>query len=139
MLTICNKKSGLLGISGLSSDMRDIDKAADEGNERANIARDMLVYGIRKYIGSYAAAMNGVDVIVFTAGIGENNCALRERVMQGFEYLGAKLDSAKNAGCREEAVISTDDSKVKICVIPTDEEIVIARDTLCIVTGKPIE
>ena len=139
MLTICNKKSGLLGISGLSSDMRDIDKAADEGNERANIARDMLVYGIRKYIGSYAAAMNGVDVIVFTAGIGENNCALRERVMQGFEYLGAKLDPAKNAGCREEAVISTDDSKVKICVIPTDEEIVIARDTLCIVPGKPIE
>ena len=139
MLTICNKKSGLLGISGLSSDMRDIDKAADEGNERANIARDMLVYGIRKYIGSYAAAMNGVDVIVFTAGIGENNCALRERVMQGFEYLGAKLDPAKNAGCREEAVISTDDSKVKICVSPTDEEIVIARDTLCIVTGKPIE
>mgnify|MGYP002556723106 CR=1 FL=1 len=139
MLTICNKKSGLLGISGLSSDMRDIDKAADEGNERANIARDMLVYGIRKYIGSYAAAMNGVDVIVFTAGIGENNCALRERVMQGFEYLGAKLDPAKNAGCREEAVISTDGSKVKICVIPTDEEIVIARDTLCIVTGKPIE
>ena len=139
MLTICNKKSGLLGISGLSSDMRDIDKAADEGNERANIARDMLVYGIRKYIGSYAAAMNGVDVIVFTAGIGENNCALRERVMQGFEYLGAKLDPAKNAGCREEAVISTDDSKVKICVIPTDEEIVIARDTLCIVTGKPSE
>ena len=139
MLTICNKKSGLLGISGLSSDMRYIDKAADEGNERANIARDMLVYGIRKYIGSYAAAMNGVDVIVFTAGIGENNCALRERVMQGFEYLGAKLDPAKNAGCREEAVISTDDSKVKICVIPTDEEIVIARDTLCIVTGKPIE
>ncbi len=139
MLTICNKKSGLLGISGLSSDMRDIDKAADEGNERANIARDMLVYGIRKYIGSYAAAMNGVDVIVFTAGIGENNCALRERVMQGFEYLGAKLDPAKNAGCREEAVISTDDSKVKICVIPTDEEIVIARDTLCIVIGKPIE
>ena len=139
MLTICNKKSGLLGISGLSSDMRDIDKAADEGNERANIARDMLVYGIRKYIGSYAAAMNGVDVIVFTAGIGENNCALRERVMQGFEYLGAKLDPTKNAGCREEAVISTDDSKVKICVIPTDEEIVIARDTLCIVTGKPIE
>ena len=139
MLTICNKKSGLLGISGLSSDMRDIDKAADEGNERANIARDMLVYGIRKYIGSYAAAMNGVDVIVFTAGIGENNCALRERVMQGFEYLGAKLDPVKNAGCREEAVISTDDSKVEICVIPTDEEIVIARDTLCIVTGKPIE
>ena len=139
MLEMLNKKSGLLGLSGISSDMRDIDAAADQGDRNASIARDMLIYGIRKYIGAYAAAMNGVDVIVFTAGIGENNCALRERVMQGFEYLGAKLDPAKNAGCREEAVISTDDSKVKICVIPTDEEIVIARDTLCIVTGKPIE
>ena len=138
VLTILNKKSGLLGISGISSDMRDIDKAADEGDENAAIARDMLVSGIRKYIGSYAAVMNGVDVIVFTAGIGENNKALRQRVMQGFEYLGAKLDPAKN-DTRDEAVISTDDSKVRIVVIPTDEEIVIARDTLCIVSGKPIE
>lgn len=140
MLTICNKKSGLLGISGLSSDMRDIDAAADSGHERAIIARDMLIHGIRKYIGSYAAVMNGVDVIVFTAGIGENGAELREKVMEGFEFMGAKLDPVKNVeGNRKESVISADDSKVKICVIPTDEEIVIARDTLCIVTGKPIE
>ena len=138
VLTMMNKKSGLLGISGISSDMRDIDAAADAGNERAIIARDMLVWGIRKYIGAYAAEMGGVDVIVFTAGIGENNVALRERIMKNFEYLGAKLDPAKN-NTRSEAVISADDSKVKIVVIPTDEEIVIARDTLCIVTGKEIE
>ncbi|MDD3337026.1 MAG: acetate kinase [Eubacteriales bacterium] len=139
VLNILNKKSGLLGISGLSSDMRDIDDAADGGNERAITAREMLIYGIRKYIGAYTAAMNGVDVIVFTAGIGENGDALRARIMEGFEYIGAKLDSSRNNGCRSEAIISTDDSKVKIVVIPTDEEIVIARDTLCIVTGKPIE
>ncbi len=138
VLTMMNKKSGLLGISGLSSDMRDIDAAADQGNERAIIARDMLVWGIRKYIGAYAAEMGGVDVIVFTAGIGENNVALRERIMKDFEYLGAKLDPARN-NTRSEAIISADDSKVKIVVIPTDEEIVIARDTLCIVTGKEIE
>ena len=138
VLTMMNKKSGLLGISGISSDMRDIDAAADAGNERAIIARDMLVWGIRKYIGAYAAEMGGVDVIVFTAGIGENNVALRERIMKNFEYLGAKLDPAKN-NTRSEAVISADDSKVKIVVIPTDEEIVIARDTLCIVTGREIE
>ena len=138
VLTMMNKKSGLLGISGISSDMRDIDAAADAGNERAIIARDMLVWGIRKYIGAYAAEMGGVDVIVFTAGIGENNVALRERIMKNFEYLGAKLDPAKN-NTRSESVISADDSKVKIVVIPTDEEIVIARDTLCIVTGREIE
>ena len=138
MLTICNKKSGLLGISGVSNDMRDVDNAAKEGNPRAQLARDMLVYGIRKYIGSYAAAMNGVDVIVFTAGIGENNYKLREDVMQGFEFMGAKLDVEKNAELAwpnvHEAVISTDDSKVKILVIPTNEEIAIARETLELVT-----
>ena len=137
VLTLMNKKSGLLGISGISSDMRDIDAAADGGNERAIIARDMLVWGIRKYIGAYAAEMNGVDAIVFTAGIGENNMKLRARVMEGFDYLGAKLDPEKNQ-TRDEAIISTDDSKVKICVIPTDEEIVIARDTLAIVEGREI-
>ena len=134
MLNICNKKSGLLGISGLSNDMRDVDKAAREGNERAQLARDMLIYGIKKYIGSYAAAMNGVDVIVFTAGIGENNNKLREDVMKGFEFLGAKIDLDKNnaliPGKAEDAIISADDSKVLICVIPTNEEIAIARDTL---------
>lgn len=137
VLDICNKKSGILGISGLSSDMRDIDDAADAGNKDAIIARDMLTYGIQKYIGAYTAAMNGVDVIVFTAGIGENGSDLRERVMKNFGYIGAKIDKERNNTRRKEALISTDDSKVKIVVIPTDEEIVIARDTLSIVkTGK---
>jgi acetate kinase len=135
VLDILNKKSGLIGLSGISSDMRDIDAAAANGNEDAIIAREMLVYGIRKYIGAYAAAMNGVDVIVFTAGIGENNANLRRMVMEGFEYLGAKLDQEKNK-TREEAVISTDDSKVKVVVIPTNEEIVIARDTLDLVAAR---
>ncbi len=135
VLDILNKKSGLVGLSGISSDMRDIDAAAASGNEDAITAREMLVYGIRKYIGAYAAAMNGVDVIVFTAGIGENNINLRSMVLQGFEYLGAKLDLNKN-NTREEAIISTDDSRVKVVVIPTNEEIVIARDTLELVAGR---
>jgi acetate kinase len=135
VLDILNKKSGLIGLSGISSDMRDIDAAAASGNEDAITAREMLVYGIRKYIGAYAAAMNGVDVIVFTAGIGENNINLRRMVMEGFDYLGAKLDQNKN-NTRDEAIISTDDSRVKIVVIPTNEEIVIARDTLELVTAR---
>jgi len=138
VLDMMNKKSGLLGISGTSSDMRDVDAAADAGDKNAELARQMLVYSIQKYIGSYAAAMGGVDMIVFTAGIGENNGKLRERVMANFEYLGAKLDIAKNAACADgkatECVISTDDSKVKILVIPTNEEIMIARDTLELVS-----
>ncbi len=134
MLNVLNKKSGLAGISGVSSDMRDIDAAADSGDAQAQIARDMLIYGIRKYIGAYAAAMNGVDVIVFTAGIGENGIELREAVMQGFEYLGAKIDVEKNKVKGEERDISAPDSKVRVLVIPTNEEIVIARDTLALVT-----
>ena len=137
VLNMMNKQSGLLGIGG-RSDMRDIDKAADEGDQDAILARDMLIYGIRKYIGAYTAAMNGVDIIVFTAGIGENNVALRKRVMEGFEFIGAKLDDAKNEACAyphvTESVISADDSKVTIAVIPTNEEIAIARDTLELVT-----
>ncbi len=136
VLTMMNKKSGLQGISGKSSDMRDVDALADAGDPDAQLARDMLIYGIKKYIGSYAAAMGGVDIIVFTAGIGENNNDLRARVMEGMEYLGAELDPEKNAG-RGEMVISKDSSKVKVCVIPTNEEIMIARDTLDLVTtGK---
>ncbi|MBQ8160586.1 MAG: acetate kinase [Clostridia bacterium] len=138
VLTMMNKKSGLLGISGKSSDMRDIDALADQYDGDAMLARDMLVYGIKKYIGSYAAAMGGVDLIVFTAGIGENNGALRERVMSDMEFLGAKLDHSKNAACADgkatECVVSTDDSRVKILVIPTNEEIMIARDTLDLVS-----
>ena len=140
VLNIMNKKSGLLGISGTSSDMRDVMEAADKGDARAIIARDMLIWGIRKYIGAYAAEMGGVDAIVFTAGIGENNDRVRAMIMDGFEYMGVKMDAEKNKnGSRQECVISAEDSKVKVLVIPTDEEIVIARDTLCIVTGKPIE
>ncbi|MBO4924870.1 MAG: acetate kinase [Clostridia bacterium] len=138
MLNICNKKSGLLGISGLSNDMRDVDKAAREGHERAKLARDMLVYGIKKYIGSYAAAMGGVDAIVFTAGIGENNIELRRDVMADMEFLGAKIDEEKNAsvkpGRATETDISAADSRVKVLVIPTNEEIAIARDTLELVS-----
>ncbi len=137
VLSLLNKKSGLLGVSGISSDMRDIDAACDRGEENAIIARDMLVWGIKKYIGAYAAEMNGVDAIVFTAGIGENNSNLRAMVMKDFDYLGAKIDLEKN-NTREEAIISTDDSTVKVCVIPTDEEHVIACDTLAIVEGREI-
>ena len=136
VLTMMNKKSGLLGISGKSSDCRDIDDLADKGDENAALAREMLIYGIKKYIGSYAAAMGGVDIICFTAGIGENNAYLRERVIDGLEFMGAKIDPEKNK-TRKEAVISADDSKVTVCVIPTNEEIMIARDTLDLVTtGK---
>ena len=136
VLTMMNKKSGLLGISGKSSDCRDIDSLAEAGDPNAILAQDMLVYGIKKYIGSYAAAMGGVDIIVFTAGIGENNADLRARVIDGMEFMGAKIDPEKNK-TRSEAVISADDSKVTVCVIPTNEEIMIARDTLDLVTtGK---
>ena len=136
VLDMMNKKSGLLGISELSSDMRDIDAAADSGNEKAALARDMLVYGIKKYIGSYAAAMGGVDIIAFTAGIGENGPELREAVMKDMEFLGAKIDPAKNNVKGKETIISTDDSKVTVCVIPTNEEIMIARDTRDLVANK---
>ena len=136
VLTMMNKKSGLLGISGKSSDCRDIDDLASKGDPNAKLAQEMLVYGIKKYIGSYAAAMGGVDIIVFTAGIGENNAVLRAQVIDGLEFMGAKIDPEKNK-TRKEAVISTDDSKVTVCVIPTNEEIMIARDTLDLVTtGK---
>ena len=130
-LTLLNKKSGLAGVSGVSSDMRDVRKAAAEGNERARTALDMWAYGIRKYIGSYAAAMGGLDAIVFTAGIGENDDEGRAEVCQGLEFLGVKLDPAKNKGLRGgENCISADDSKVKVYVIATNEELAIARDTL---------
>jgi acetate kinase len=133
VMSICNKQSGLLGVSGISSDMRDIDKAADAGNPNAIIARDMLIYGIRKYIGAYAAVMNGVDVIVFTAGIGENGIELRRRIIEGFEFLGAKIDVEKNKHNSIEMDLSAADSKVKILLIPTNEEIIIARDTFSLV------
>lgn len=138
MLEILNKKSGLLGVSGLSSDMRDVEEAARQGNGQAQVALDILYNGIRKYIGAYAAMMGGVDVVVFTAGIGENSPDLREAVLDGMEFLGMELDKEKNKLRGNEREISTEKSKVKILVIPTNEELVIARDTLEIVSKQAI-
>jgi len=135
MLEILNKKSGLLGVSGISSDMRDVDAAAASGNKNALVAQQILDIGIKKYIGAYAAVMGGVDVIVFTAGIGENGIELRERVMEDMSFLGAAIDKEKNKVRGKEADISADDSKVKVVVIPTNEELVIARDTFHLVSN----
>lgn len=131
MSNLLNKKSGVLGITGISSDMREIDDAVAAGNERAKLALDMYNYRIKKYVGAYAAAMGGCDIIVFTAGVGENQYQMREAVCKDMEYMGVKLDAEKNKGIRgEEAIISTSDSKVTVCVIPTDEELMIATDTM---------
>ncbi len=128
---LLNKKSGLLGVSGVSSDMREIQAAVDAGNEKANLAQTMYYYRIKKYIGTYAAALGGVDVIVFTGGVGENKDDSRERACEGLEFMGVKLDKELNKTIHgEEAVISTPDSKVKVVVIPTDEELMIATDTM---------
>ena len=134
---LVNKKSGLLGVSGVSSDARDIDDAIKQGNKRADLARRMFIYRVKKYIGAYAAAMNGLDILVFTGGIGENDTYIRTEIAKGFGYLGAKIDEQKSLKTRgEEVVISTPDSKVTVCVIPTDEELMIATDTEAIVTKK---
>ena len=133
MDTLMNKKSGVLGISGVGSDFRDLEKASNEGNERAKLALEMFVYQGQKIIGSYAAAMGGVDVIVFTAGIGENTWKIREQMIAPLEFIGARIDPAKNDGTRTEAVISADDSKVKIVVIPTNEELAIAQETQALI------
>ena len=131
--TLLNKHSGLIGVSGISSDMREIEEEY-ETNERARVAHDIFTYRLRKYIGAYAAAMGGVDVIVFTGGIGENSAMVREHSLQGLEFMGVNLDKAKNeASDKKEREISTDDSKVKVFVIPTNEELVIAMDTMRIV------
>ena len=130
MADFLNKKSGVLGITGISSDMREIESAAAEGNERARLALDMYNYRIKKYIGAYAAAMGGLDVIVWTAGVGENQVGTRLDACSGLEFLGVKMDAEAN-NCRgKEKLISAPDSKVQVWVVPTDEEIVIARDTM---------
>ena len=137
MADYLNKESGVLGISGVSSDMRDVEKAAKEGNEKAILALTMYDYRIKKYIGAYAAVMNGVDTIVFTAGVGENQASMREGVCEGLDYLGVKLDKELNNTVHgTETIISTPDSRVKVVVVPTDEEIVIARDTKALVENK---
>ena len=134
-----NKKSGVLGVAGISSDMRDNENADNEGNKLAHLALQMYNYRIKKYIGAYAAAMNGVDIIVWTAGVGENQEGVRWDSCADMEYLGVKMDRERNHCRGVEQVLSADDSKVKVVMIPTDEEIVIARDTLALVTGKELD
>ena len=131
---LLNKQSGLAGVSGGSSDFRDILKGIEEGNDRARLAKEMYTYRIKKYIAQYAAAMGGVDVILFTGGAGENQWEVREGATKGLEYMGVKVDPEKNHAIRaKEAIISTEDSKVTVCVIPTDEELMIAKDTMALV------
>ncbi|GAY27199.1 MULTISPECIES: acetate kinase [unclassified Prevotella] len=128
---LLNKKSGLFGITGISSDMREIDAAAKNGDEKARLALDMYFYRIKKYVGAYAAAMGGTDIIVFTAGVGENQANMREEVCRDMEWMGVKLDNEKNATVHgEETIISAPDSKVTVVVVPTDEELMIATDTM---------
>ena len=132
VMVILNKKSGVLGISGVSSDFRDLDKASNEGNERAKLAVEVFSYRTAKYIGSYIAAMNGVDAIVFTPGLGENNIVVREQVLNHFGYMGITLDKEANQIRGEEKIISTPDSKVTVAVIPTNEELAIAHETVAL-------
>ena len=128
---LLNKKSGVYGITGISSDMREIEAAEKAGNPKAILAQNMYNYRIKKYIGAYAAAMGGVDIIVFTAGVGENQTGMRAGACEGLEWMGVKLDKETNEKVRgEEAVISAPDSRVKVVVIPTDEELMIATDTM---------
>ena len=132
--TVLNKKSGVLAISGVSSDFRDIEVEAEKGNKRAKVALDQFANRVRKYIGAYATQMGGVDVIVFTAGVGENSIEMREQILSKLEFLGVKVDKEKNNVRGKEAIISTDDSKVIAMAIPTNEELMIARDTLRLTT-----
>ena len=134
--TLVNKHSGMLGVSGVSSDMRDVELAAEEGNKRAKVTLEMYYYRIRKYIGAYAAAMGGVDLIIFTGGVGENDSVTRYLTTKDMEFMGVIFDQNKNHGLRgKEAVLTADDSRVKVMVVPTNEELVIALDTYDIVTS----
>ena len=132
--TVLNKKSGVFGVSGVSSDFRDIEAEAEKGNKRAQLALDVFAHSVKSYIGAYIAEMNGVDAIVFTAGVGENDKDMRKTICSGLDNLGIVLDEAKNDVRGEDRIISADDSKVKIALIPTNEELMIARDTLEIVS-----
>jgi len=133
MVSILNKKSGVQGVSGVSSDFRDLENAYADGNERAGLAVDMFNYGVKKLIGSYAAAMGGVDAIIFTAGVGENSASQRLDIASDLEFMGVKMDAEANKVRGKETVISTADSKVKILLIPTNEELMIAKDTAALV------
>ena len=133
--TILNKKSGVLGISGVSSDFRDLENASKEGNTRAQLAIDVFIYDVKKYIGAYAAAMGGVDAVVFTAGVGENSASLRAEMVKGLDFMGIKMDLEKNDFRGEERDVSAPDASVKVLVIPTNEELMIAMDTAEIVNA----
>ena len=133
MLTVLNKKSGVQGVSGVSSDFRDLEEAFEQGNERAGLAVDMFNYGVKKLIGAYAAAMGGVDAIIFTAGVGENSASQRMAIASGLEFMGVKMDEDANKVRGEERVISAPDSKVTVLLIPTNEELMIAMDTAALV------
>ena len=133
MLTVLNKKSGMQGISGVSSDFRDLELGAEQGNARCALARDKFAYEVKKYIGAYAAAMGGVDAIVFTAGVGENDAPERMAIAGGLEFMGVKMDEDANKVRGEERVISAPDSKVTVLLIPTNEELMIAMDTEALV------
>ena len=135
MVSILNKKSGVQGVSGVSSDFRDLENAHKEGNERAGLAVDMFNYGVKKYIGAYAAAMGGVDAIIFTAGVGENSASQRLAIASDLEFMGVKMDAEANSVRGKETVISAADSKVKVLLIPTNEELMIAMDTAAIAKG----
>ena len=135
MVSILNKKSGVQGVSGVSSDFRDLENAHKEGNERAGLAVDMFNYGVKKYIGAYAAAMGGVDAIIFTAGVGENAASQRLAIASDLEFMGVKMDAEANSVRGKETVISAADSKVKVLLIPTNEELMIAMDTAAIAKG----
>ncbi len=133
MLNVLNKKSGVQGVSGVSSDFRDLGSAAGQGNQRAALALDMFAYGVKKYIGAYAAAMGGVDAIIFTAGVGENDAGQRMAIASGLEFMGVKMDPDANNVRGKEAIISAIDSKVKVLLIPTNEELMIALETAALV------
>ena len=136
MSRVLNKKSGFLGLSCVSSDARDLNDAANAGDAKAKLTLKKLVYDVTKYIGAYAAVMNGVDLIVFTGGIGENNSRMRRRVCENLTYLGVKFDYEANVATGKDALVSLPDSKVKVAVITTNEELVIAQDTMHIVLNE---
>ena len=136
MLTVLNKKSGVQGVSGVSSDFRDLEYALEGGNQRAGLAIDMFNYNVKKLIGAYAAAMGGIDAIIFTAGVGENSASQRLAIASDLDFMGVRMDEDANAVRGEERVISAADSKVKVLLIPTNEELMIAMDTAELIGKK---
>ena len=134
VVSVLNKKSGILGVSGISSDFRDVEAAAAEGNERAQMAVDIFAQRVKTFIGAYVAELNGADAIIFTAGVGENDIGMRELICKGLDGIGIKIDPVRNKVRGEERILSTDDSRIKVLLVPTNEELMIAEDTVEIVS-----